>query len=205
MRLPSIVVLISGSGSNLQALIDNQGSDYKITHVISNKKAAYGLERAAKASIPTSVHNIIPYRKRHPDDVSAARADFDKELAQRIKELKPDLVVCAGWMHILSSECLRPLKEAGVPLINLHPALPGAFDGAHAIDRAYDAFQKGEITKTGCMIHWVIEEVDRGEPLLIKEIEMKKEESQDDLETRIHSVEHVAIVEGTNMALAHRA
>ncbi|GAO51104.1 phosphoribosylglycinamide formyltransferase [Saitoella complicata NRRL Y-17804] len=204
MSLPSILVLISGSGSNLQALIDNQGSDYKITHVISNKKAAYGLERAAKASISTTVHNIVPYKKKHLEDATAARPDFDRELAEKIKKLNPDLVVCAGWMHILSSECLRPLREAGIPLINLHPALPGAFDGAHAIDRAYDAFQKGEITKTGCMIHWVIEEVDRGEPLLIKEIEMKEGESLEDLENRIHSVEHVAIVEGTKLALAKK-
>ncbi|BFZ64816.1 Bifunctional purine biosynthetic protein ADE5,7 [Saitoella coloradoensis] len=205
MSPPSIVVLISGSGSNLQALMDNQSSDYKIIHVISNKKAAYGLERAAKASIPTSVHNIVPYKKKHPEDAAAARADFDRELAEKIKELNPDLVVCAGWMHILSSECLRPLREADIPLINLHPALPGAFDGAHAIDRAYDAFQKGEISRTGCMIHWVIEEVDRGEPLLIKEIEMKEEESLEDLENRIHSVEHVAIVEGTKLALRKKA
>jgi len=110
--------------------------------------------------------------------------------------------VCAGWMHILAPAFLGPIKSAGIPIINLHPALPGAFNGAHAIDRAWSAFQEGKIKKTGVMIHYVIEEVDEGEPIVVKEIEMHEAESLEALEERIHKVEHQAIVEGANIALA---
>jgi phosphoribosylglycinamide formyltransferase len=104
-------------------------------------------------------------------------------------------------MHILAPAFLTPIKAASIPIINLHPALPGALNGAHAIERAWKAFQVGEITKTGVMIHYVIEEVDQGEPIIVKEIEPQQGESLDSLETRIHQIEHQAIVEGTNIAL----
>ena len=83
----------------------------------------------------------------------------------------------------------------------MHPALPGVFNGAHAIQRAWEAFKDGKITKTGVMIHYVIEEVDEGEPILVREITMEHGESLEDLETRIHKIEHEAIVEGTIIAL----
>ena len=88
-----------------------------------------------------------------------------------------------------------------IPIINLHPALPGAFDGANAIERAYEAFQQGNIDKTGVMVHRVIQEVDRGEPLVVKEVEMVQGESIEKLEERIHGIEHVAIVEGARRVL----
>lgn len=87
-------------------------------------------------------------------------------------------------MHILSDSFLDLIPT---PIINLHPALPGAFDGANAIGRAYEAFQKGEIERTGVMVHRVIKEVDRGEPLVVREIEMREETLQQ-LEERIHQV-----------------
>jgi len=110
-------------------------------------------------------------------------------------------VVCAGWMHILSPQFLGPLKEAGVPIINLHPALPGEFNGAHAIERAWQAAREGRISRTGVMIHYVIEEVDEGQPIVVREVEIHDGESLEDLEERIHTVEHVAIVDGTKIAL----
>jgi len=91
-----------------------------------------------------------------------------------------------------------------VDIINLHPALPGEFDGANAIQRAYDAFKSGVIKRTGIMIHRVISEVDRGEPLLTREVEMKEGETLEELEQRIHKVEHKAIVEGARIALELR-
>lgn len=118
---------------------------------------------------------------------------------------KPDLVVCAGWMLILSPTVLTPLEKTGITIINLHPALPGAFDGTHAIERAWKAGQSGDITTGGVMIHKVIAEVDRGAPVLVKEIDLRKDESLDDYETRIHDLEHVAIVEGTNIVLKELA
>lgn len=210
MSPPRILVLISGNGSNLQALIDSTISrppslEATIVHVISNRKAAYGLKRAAKAGISTSYHNLVPYKNLYPDDPQKARETYDADLAKLILAQKPDLVVCAGWMHILSLAALDPLQVDGVDIINLHPALPGQFDGANAIERAWEAFQRGEITKTGIMIHYVIDAVDRGTPIIVREIEMIKGESLEDLTERIHAVEHVEIVNGTRIALERRA
>lgn len=103
-----------------------------------------------------------------------------------MNESKPDLVVLAGWMHILSPTFLDLVHA---PIINLHPALPGAFDGANAIGRAHEAYQKGEIQKTGAMVHRVVAEVDRGEPLVVREIAMK-DETLEQLENRIHEASH---------------
>ncbi|MCJ1401687.1 hypothetical protein MMC11_004904 [Xylographa trunciseda] len=201
-----IVVLISGNGTNLQALIDAIASskipNAKIIHVISNRKDAYGLQRAEKAGISTSYHNLQKYKKQYPDQsVENIRAIYDRDLAEMVLKNTPDLVVCAGFMHILADTFLQPLYEVGVPIINLHPALPGQFNGVDAIARAHQAFQRHEITKTGIMIHYVISEVDMGTPILVKEIELKLGESLEDLEQRIHMVEWQTIVEGTNMAL----
>jgi len=211
---PKILVLISGTGTNLQALIDATTSSPRrlpaqVTHVIANlvQKAKPGLERARRAGIPTTVRSLKSYKdqvpSRYPDQVTA-RQSYDADLAKYILNDIPrvQLIVCAGWMHILAPAFLGPIKGAGIPIINLHPALPGAFNGAHAIERAWNAFQEGKIKKTGVMIHYVIEEVDEGEPIVVKEIEMYKDESLEALEERIHKVEHQAIVEGANMALA---
>jgi phosphoribosylglycinamide formyltransferase len=210
---PQILVLISGSGTNLQALIDATTVSSpviyaQICHVIANlgQKAKPGLERAKKAGIPTTVRTLKSYKDKVPskyiNDV-VARQSYDADLAQYILTdiQRPDLIVCAGWMHILAPAFLAPIKAAGIPIINLHPALPGAFNGAHAIQRAWEAFQEGKITTTGVMIHYVIEEVDQGEPIVVKDIPIQQGESLEDLETRIHKIEHQAIVEGTNVAL----
>lgn len=212
--LPQILVLISGTGTNLQALIDATLSsppriNAKICHVIANlgQKAKPGLERAKKVGIPTTVRTLKSYKDQVPSkypDEKVARQMYDADLAQYIltEIQRPTLIVCAGWMHILAPAFLTPIKAAEIPIINLHPALPGAFNGAHAIERAWKAFQDGQVTKTGVMIHYVIEEVDEGEPIIVKEIEPQPGESLESLETRIHQIEHQAIVEGTNIALA---
>jgi phosphoribosylglycinamide formyltransferase len=212
--VPKILVLISGTGTNLQALIDATTSSpprlrAKITHVLANlgQKAKPGLERAQRAGISSTVRTLKAYKDKvpsqYPDQVVARQA-YDADLAKFILNdiARVDLIVCAGWMHILAPAFLGPIKSAGIPIINLHPALPGAFNGAHAIDRAWNAFQEGKITKTGVMIHYVIEEVDEGEPIVVKEIEMHEGEPLEALEERIHKVEHQAIVEGASIALA---
>lgn len=205
----NLTVLISGSGTNLQALIDACGSpplqNAQITHVVSNKKDAYGLTRAQNAHIPTTYHNLVAggYKKRHPENISKAREEYDVDLAKLITEnsLKPDLVVCAGWMHILSPRFIELLTAADVPIINLHPALPGQFDGANAIGRAWEAYQKKEITGTGVMIHYVISEVDRGEPVLTEEVDIGGCRTESELEEKIHRLEWRLIVQGTAKAL----
>jgi len=217
-----LLVLISGTGTNLQALIDackaSQSSpqttadqvrppptlpaNTSIIRVISNRKDAKGLQRAQDANIPTTYHNLVSYKKKHPktdDGVQAAREAYDIDLANLILANSPDLVVCAGFMHILSPAFLAPLSH--IPIINLHPALPGQFNGIDAISRAWHAFQRGEIAGTGVMIHRVVAEVDMGEPVVVKQVEMRHGESESELKQRLHEVEWVAIVEGTRKAL----
>uniref|UniRef100_A0A060T210 Phosphoribosylglycinamide formyltransferase n=1 Tax=Blastobotrys adeninivorans TaxID=409370 RepID=A0A060T210_BLAAD len=210
--MKKVLVLISGSGTNLQAIIDavQQGKlpDTVVTQVVSSSPSAYGLTRAKNADIATYVHDLhgtyyagIP--KEDKASRKTARETFNKDLAEYIlrPENRPDLVVCAGWMLILSPVFLEPLQDAKVPIINLHPALPGAFAGINAIERAWKAGQAGEISKAGVMIHNVIAEVDEGEPLVVKELDLRKDESLEDYTERVHALEHEAIVEGTRIAL----
>ncbi|PGH16062.1 phosphoribosylglycinamide formyltransferase [Helicocarpus griseus UAMH5409] len=204
-----ITVLISGNGSNFQAVIDAIGAGElpaKIVRVISNRKDAYGLERAKKADIPAHYHNLLKYKKQHPateEGVKQAREDYDKELARLVLADSPELVVCLGFMHVLSPRFLDPVKEANVKVINLHPALPGEFTGANAIERAHAAWMEGKIDHTGVMIHDVIAEVDLGAPILTKEIPFIKgvDEDLNALEQRIHEVEWKAVIEGVGIAI----
>ncbi|KAJ7638338.1 phosphoribosylglycinamide formyltransferase [Roridomyces roridus] len=192
-----IAVLISGSGTNLQALIDAQNTlDASIVQVFSNRKAAYGLTRAQNANIPTGYLALQPYLKANP---GKTRDDYDEEVARRVSESKPDLIVLAGWMHVFGDGFLNNVHA--VPVINLHPALPGAFDGTNAIERAYEAFQRGEIDRSGVMVHRVVKAVDRGEPLIIREIPFLEGDSLGDFETRLHSIEWEIIVQATKLVL----
>ncbi|KAK3821260.1 MAG: formyl transferase [Benniella sp.] len=198
---PRIVVLISGTGSNLQALIDavqNGTLQAEISLVVSNRSNAYGLERAKMAGIPTKVLALKPYTS-----AGKPRTEYDADLAQIIREAQPVLVVLAGFMHILSSAFLDEFPST--PLINLHPALPKQFDGAKAIERAFEAYKEGKIQHTGVMVHRVIQEVDGGEPLLVQEVEIRKEDDLAALQERIHAVEHVLIVRGAAMILEEEA
>ncbi|CCC67766.1 hypothetical protein NCAS_0A12080 [Naumovozyma castellii] len=205
-----ITVLISGSGSNLQSLINAQADgllgDAKIVSVVSSSKKAYGLTRATNACIPTKIQSLYPYTRDIPKEDKEARANartvYEKDLADAILQDKPDLIVCAGWLLILGSTFLS--KIGCIPIINLHPALPGAFDGTtHAIEMAWEKCQRENKPLTaGCMVHYVIEEVDRGEPLVVKELVIKPgEETLEEYENRVHEAEHVAIVEATIRAL----
>lgn len=184
----------------------------EINLVLSNRKAAYGLTRATQATppIPTAYLALQPFLKQNP---GKTRDDYDVEVAKIVMRAKPDIVVLAGWMHILSEAFLDVLGGKTnlveedlsvvnpVPVINLHPALPGQFDGAGAIERAYEAFRKGEITKSGAMIHRVVKDVDRGEPVVVSEISFVEGESLEEYETRLHVVEHEIIVQATRKVL----
>ena len=205
-----ITVLISGSGSNLQALIDaqHQGnlSNAQIVSVISSSKNAYGLTRARAAGIPARVHSLYSYTQGIPRDDkdarSRARIQFEDDLAEMILEDKPDLVICAGWLLILGPEFLARVKT--IPILNLHPALPGAFDGTtHAIELAWRQCQDlGEPVKSGCMVHYVVEEVDRGKPIVVKELEIVPgRETLEEYEARVHALEHKAIVEAVKQVI----
>lgn len=207
-----ICALISGSGSNLQALIDACSTpalpSVRIVRVISDRRNAFGLTRAEKAGIPTSYHGILPYKKKYPDangTFEEARLAYDADLASLILADEPDIVVCAGFMRIVTTSLLDPLKSAAVPIINLHPSLHGDIIGAGAIERAWDEYQQGKRSKTGVMIHYVIAEVDMGEPIVQKEVEIDGCKTLEDLRGRIHECEHGLIVEATKMVLEEKS
>ncbi|PBP26813.1 putative phosphoribosylglycinamide formyltransferase [Diplocarpon rosae] len=204
-------ILISGEGSNLQALIDASTTTMPYLHivrVISNKRNANGLNRAASASIPTAYHNLVSGKYQMPGERdpllrTAAREKYDADLAALVLADAPDIVVCAGWMHIVTPQFLDPLTARRIPVINLHPALPGMYDGINAIKRAYDDYLGGRLAgdETGIMIHYVISEVDRGEPIIVEKLKCRTPESLEELETRIHQEEHKLIVKGTALAI----
>jgi phosphoribosylglycinamide formyltransferase len=166
--------------------------------VLSNRKAAYGLTRAETSDppIPTKYLALQPYLKGAPD---LTRATYDAEVAQIVLAARPDIVVLAGWMHVFGDGFLDAI--GALPVINLHPALPRAFDGTHAIERGYAAFQKGEVDTVGAMVHRVVKEVDRGEPVVVREVEIKKGEPLEAYEERLHRTEWEIIVEATRKVL----
>lgn len=202
-------------GTNLQAILDSLphhksttplpnkpsqtlSSDIKICSVISSRSNVYGLDRAKGCDppIPTHVFSLKTFQTKNP---GKTRNDWEIELSKLVNGYKPDLIVLAGFMMILSPTFLNSINEK--PIINLHPALPGQFDGAHAIERAYEAFKKGEITHTGCMVHNVIAEVDRGQPIVIENVPIEKNDTLENLENRIHETEWKIIVEGVRRVL----
>ncbi|KAK3297248.1 formyl transferase [Chaetomium fimeti] len=203
-----IVVMASGNGSNFQALIDavaaGRIADSKIVRLIVNRGKAYATTRADLVGIPWEYFNLISHGfqakgEKDMQKIQESRDKYDAALAEKLLQgdFKPDLVVLAGWMYVFGKHFLDPIDAAGIKIINLHPALPGKYDGAGAIERAFNDFKEGKLenNKTGIMVHYVIDKVDRGEPILVREIECRAGEELHQLEERIHSQEHELIVE----------
>jgi phosphoribosylglycinamide formyltransferase-1 len=189
-----LVVLISGSGTNLQAIIDaiaDRHLDAEIALVVSNRQSAYGLQRAEAAGIPTLYFPFKPYR-----DAGQSRDLYDADLAAQISLHTPGLIVLAGWMHILSPAFLDRFPGQ---VINLHPALPGTFPGTDGIRRTYQAYQRGEVAHGGCMIHYVIPEVDAGAVIVKEIVPIEPGDTLDRFEQRIHAAEHRIIVEAIHL------
>lgn len=192
-----LAVLVSGSGTNLQALLDACASDRlaaEVVAVVSNRRDAYGLVRAEKAGVPNLYLPFKPYRES-----GRTRSEYDADLAREVGRCEPDLVVLAGWMHILSSAFLDEFPDR---VLNLHPALPGMFAGTHAIERAFDAFQRGEISESGCMIHVAVPEVDAGPVVATRVVPIYLGDSLADFEARMHQAEHQLIVEAVAKVIA---
>lgn len=172
-----VVVLISGSGSNLQALIDSTtsaGHPARIRAVISNRADAYGLERARQAGIET---RVLDHREFD------GREAFDQALAALIDSVAPHLVVLAGFMRILSPGFVRHYTGR---LLNIHPSLLPRHKGLHTHQRALEA---GD-TEHGCSVHFVTEELDGG-PLVVQAvIPVESGDSPDTLAQRVHAEEH---------------
>ena len=192
-----LVVLLSGNGSNLQAILDACASGElhaSVVAVISNKADAYGLTRARAAGV-----EAVHFAKLENE----SRRDYDARLANYATTKLPDYVVLAGWMRILSSAFLTGFPER---VINLHPALPGMFPGTHAIERAFEAYQRGEIDHTGVMVHLVPDEgVDNGPVLATETVPIYPEDTLETLEGRVHGVEHQILVSVLKKITAERS
>ncbi|MFI8557678.1 phosphoribosylglycinamide formyltransferase [Pseudomonas putida] len=173
----NVVVLLSGSGSNLQALIDSssaENSPVRIRAVVSNRADAYGLQRAAAAGIDTVVLEHAGF-----DD----REAFDAALIAHIDGFAPDLVVLAGFMRILSGGFVRHYQGR---LLNIHPSLLPKYKGLHTHRRALEA---GDV-EHGCSVHFVTEELDGG-PLVVQAVvPVAPGDTADSLAQRVHHQEH---------------
>lgn len=193
----NLVVLASGNGSNLQAIINacqNNQLFARVAAVFSDNPNCYALERAKLSGIPTFQHIWSSYKKQF-----LTRNDYDKDLAVKVREHSPDIVILAGWMRILTKEFLNFFPQQ---VINLHPALPGCFPGIHAIERAWDAYCAGKITHTGVMVHYVLDEdVDNGPVLLEEIVPILGTDDLDILKTRIHLVEHKLLISALHLLI----
>lgn len=173
-----VVVLISGSGSNLQALIDGvqAGSlPIDLVAVISNRPGVLGLERATKANIPTQVLDHKTY---------AHRESFDQALMELIDSYKPDLIVLAGFMRILTSEFTQHYLGR---MLNIHPSLLPKFQGLHTHQRAIDA---GE-DRHGVTVHFVTAELDGGPAIVQASVPINENDDATSLAKRVQRQEHV--------------
>jgi len=172
-----VVVLISGGGSNLQALIDGQQQNrlaIRLVAVISNKASAYGLERARQAGIATEVLSHKAY---------ADRASYDQALMALIDSHQPDLLVLAGFMRILTPDFTRHYLGRN---LNIHPSLLPKYPGLHTHRRALSAGDQ----EHGASVHFVTDELDGGPVILQARVPILVGDSEDDLAARVLVQEH---------------
>ncbi len=177
-RIPKIVVLISGSGSNLQAIIDalsEQQFEAEIACVISNKPNVAGLDRATKAAIPTAVIAHTNY----PD-----RALFDAQLIKEIEKHQPDLIVLAGFMRILTAEFVKRFEGR---LINIHPSLLPNYPGLNTHRRALEA----KDAYHGATVHFVTADLDSGPNIIQARVKIYEGDTESSLASKVLTQEHI--------------
>jgi phosphoribosylglycinamide formyltransferase-1 len=173
-----VVILVSGSGTNLQAIIDarnNAELDIDIVGVVSDRPAAFGLQRAADAGIHTET---VDYKN------FASREAFDTELTHVLAALKPDLVVLAGYMRILADATVNAYQGR---MLNVHPSLLPAYPGLNTYTRAMAAGEKWH----GTTVHFVIPELDAGPPILQYRVAIRPAETEAELRTRVQAGEYI--------------
>lgn len=172
-----IGVLLSGSGTNLQAIIDAaaEGLPVDIALVVSSRPDAYGIERAHAAGIPTLVMN----REKYADVLAA-----DAQIVEALRKAGAEYVVMAGYMRKVTSAMLDAFPNR---VLNLHPALLPSFKGAHAIA---DAFNAG-VKVTGVTVHFANADYDKGPIVAQRAVVVAEDDTLDALEAKIHDVEHV--------------
>jgi phosphoribosylglycinamide formyltransferase-1 len=185
-----VSVLVSGSGSNLQSLIDTvheAGGPIEIVQVVSSRPDALAVERATGAGIPV---DVVEMRGRE-------REERDRDLAGVVAGASPGLVVLAGWMSILTGAFLDRFPDR---VVNLHPSLLPAFPGMHAIEQALE----WGVRYTGVTVHFAEERVDAGPPILQEPVPVMYGDSVDSLTERIREVEHRLVPEVVRMFAAGR-
>ncbi len=194
LRYYKVVVLVSGRGTNLQALIDAIESgelNARIVGVISNRKDAAAIQRAKKHGIESY---IVPAKK------GERREDYDHRLDEIVSKLNPNLIVLAGFLRILSPWFVRKYRGK---IINIHPSLLPAFAGLYG-EKVHEAVLKRGCKVTGCTVHFVTEDVDDGPIILQKCVEVKEDDTVDKLANRVLKHEHVAIVESVKLLSENR-
>ncbi len=193
---PRVVVLASGSGSNFQALVDASASGVlaaDIVCLITDRPDAFAIRRALHAGV-----DVRTVSRATGED----RRDYDARLADAVGALRPDLVVLAGWMRLLSMNFLGRFPER---VVNLHPALPGEFPGTNAIERALQAAQSEGLRRTGVMIHFVPDEgMDDGPVVASVQVAIEADDTIEKLAGRVHAAEHALLVETVNQLVRGR-
>ena len=175
-------VLVSGNGSNLQAILDaigNQSLNARVRLVLSNRPEAFALERAQRAGVPAL---SIPHQGH------ASREAFDRLLIEALRAHGVEWVVLAGFMRILTPAFL---KAFGGRVLNVHPALLPSFPGVHAVRQAL----KQGVKVTGCTVHWVEEGVDSGPIIAQRAVPVLGGDTEESLAERIHRAEHELYVQ----------
>ena len=189
--MKQIVVLASGNGTNAQAIMDACADGRiraEVAAVVTNRAAIGVLDRAAVAGIPSDIVAA---------ETGEERGAYDARLALKIKDLRPDLVVLAGWDRILTEGFCKSFR-----IVNLHPAKPGTITGLGAIEKAYDAWQRGELRESGVMVHWVPDaQVDAGPVIEWKAVSFHENDTLEAFAQRMHETEHKVIVSAVGAAL----
>ena len=183
--MKKIVVLISGSGSNLEAIIESCAAkkiNGRVIHVISNNPDAYGLTRASEFNIPST---IIDHKK------FSSRIDFENSLAECLNALSPDLIVLAGFMRILGTKITSKFSNK---MINLHPSLLPMYPGLHTHEKVLE----NKDPHHGISIHYVSSELDAGPLIAQGFIDISKDETLENIIKRIHKIEHLLLPEIIN-------
>ena len=198
----NIAVLVSGGGTNLQALIDyekeNANCPYKIVVVMSDHKDAYAIQRAANANIPVEL--VSPYAVMGAEVAIAATREQKRDVVsdkvlENCKKYNVDAIVNAGWLTVLSSKIITEYENR---IINLHPALLPKFGGVGMWGHhVHEAVLAAKETESGCTVHFVDGGCDTGKIIVQKKVPVLEDDTPDSLYARIAPEEHKAIVEGT--------
>ena len=191
-----LVVLASGNGTNLQAIInacENTQLDAQVVGVVSDKHEAFALNRAECHNVETAVVNAKPQE---------TRLQYDARVAQIVGAWQPHIIVLAGFMRVLSKSFLSLFPNQ---VINIHPALPGQLPGTHAIERAFAEFTQGTRRETGVMVHFVPDEgVDNGPVIAQQTVPIHTADTLSILEARVHATEHALVIDALQQLITQQ-